>query len=95
MFLGVPFNLVGQATLQAMLAQQAGLQVGELVWMGGDTHVYLNHLEQIEEQVSRKGEPLPKLILSDRAQSIDDYKIEDFEVTGYNPQSAIKAAVAV
>lgn len=95
LLLGNPFNLVGQATLQAMLAQQAGLEVGELVWMGGDVHIYLNHLEQVEEQLSRTPGQLPRLEISNRALSIDDYKIEDFKVIGYNPQEAIKAPVAV
>lgn len=94
MFLGLPFNLVGQALLTSMIAQQAGLKVGELVWAGGDVHVYLNHLDAIDEQLARTPTDLGRFELTDKP-SINDYTIEDFSVTGYHPQETIKAPVAV
>lgn len=94
MFLGLPFNLVGQAVLTAMIAQQAGMEVGELVWSGGDVHVYLNHLDAIDEQLERVPGELPKLTLSHKP-SINSYTIEDFLLDRYNPQESIKAPVAV
>ena len=93
--LGVPFNFAGAVALQLMIAQQAGLEPGRFVWMGGDVHLYLNHLEQAHEQLSRQPRPFPTMRLTRRAASIDDYRIEDFEVTGYEPHAAIKADVAV
>jgi thymidylate synthase len=95
LLLGAAFNYVGATALQLMLAQQADLQPGELVWVGGDCHLYLNHLDQAREQITRDPRPLPTMRLKRRAQSIDDYKIEDFEVGGYSPHAAIKADVAV
>lgn len=95
LLLGAPFNYVGAVALQLMLAQQAGLQPGEFVWAGGDVHLYLNHLEQAKEQLSREPRPLPQMRLTRNAASIDDYRIEDFEVEGYDPHPAIKADVAV
>lgn len=94
-FLGMAFNLVGATALQLMLAQQAGLHVGELIWVGGDVHLYLNHLNQAREQLTREPRPFPRMRLTRHAASIDDYRIEDFEVEGYSPHSAIKADVAV
>jgi thymidylate synthase len=93
--LGLPFNLTGAVALQAMLAQQAGLRLGEFVWMGGDVHLYLNHLDAAREQLSRTPRPLPRLTLTPRADSIDAYRIEDFVVEGYDPHPPIKADVAV
>ncbi|NDV52855.1 thymidylate synthase [Salipiger sp. PrR003] len=93
--LGLAFNLVGQSVLHLMLAQQAGLKPGEMVWMGGDTHVYSNHFEQVREQLTREPRPLPKMTLARKAASIDDYRIDDFVVEGYNPHPPIKAPVAV
>ena len=95
LLLGAPFNYVGATALQLMLAQQADLQPGELVWVGGDCHLYLNHLDQAREQITRHPRPFPNMRLNRRAQTIDDYKIEDFEVGGYSPHAAIKADVAV
>ena len=92
--LGLPFNWVGATALQLMLAQQAGLAPGELVWMGGDVHLYLNHLDQAEMQLTRAPRLAPRMTLERRG-SIDDYRIEDFAVTGYDPHPPIKAAVAV
>lgn len=94
-FLGLPFNLVGASALQLMLAQQSGLTPGELVWMGGDVHLYLNHLDQAVEQVARTPRHFPMLRLTTHPESIDDYRIEDFTVEGYEPYAAIKADVAV
>ena len=93
--LGVPFNFAGAVALQMMLAQQAGLEPGNFVWMGGDVHLYLNHIEQAKEQLSRDPRPFPTMRLTRHAASIDDYAIEDFEVTGYEPHAAIHADVAV
>ena len=93
--IGAPFNFVGAAALQLMLAQQSDLQPGELVWVGGDSHLYLNHLDQAREQLTRVPRTLPKMRLVRRATSIDDFKIDDFEVVGYDPYPPIKADVAV
>lgn len=93
--LGLPFNLTGAVALQAMLAQQAGLRLGDFVWMGGDVHLYLNHLDAAREQLSRSPRPLPRLTLASRADSIDAYRIEDFVIEGYDPHPPIKADVAV
>lgn len=95
LLLGAPFNFVGAAALTLMLAQQAGLEPGELVWMGGDVHLYLNHLDQAREMISREPRPWPTMRLTRHAASIDDYRIEDFEVEGYSPHAAIHAEVAV
>jgi thymidylate synthase len=95
LLLGVSFNWVGATALQLMLAQQTGLSPGEFVWMGGDVHLYLNHVEQAKEQLTREPRPFPKMRLVRHAASIDDYRIEDFEVEGYAPHAAIKAEVAV
>jgi thymidylate synthase len=92
--LGLPFNWIGAAALQLMLAQQAGLTPGELVWMGGDVHLYLNHLQQAEEQLAREPRPAPRMMLQSAA-GIEDYRIENFAVEDYDPHPAIKAAVAV
>jgi thymidylate synthase len=93
--LGAPFNFVGAVALQMMLAQQAGLELGDFVWMGGDVHLYLNHVEQAREQLSRKPRPWPTMRLTRKPENIDGYRIEDFEVTGYEPHAAIHAEVAV
>lgn len=95
LLLGAPFNFTGAVALQLMLAQQAGLQPGEFVWMGGDVHLYLNHLDQAREQLSRTPRPFPRLSLARKADSIDGYRIEDFVLEGYDPHPPIKADVAV
>ncbi len=92
---GKPFNICQQAVLLAMVAQQVDMDVGELVWAGGDVHIYLNHLDAIREQLSREPRPFPTLRLLRRPDSIDDYRIEDFEVSDYEPHAAIAAEVAV
>jgi thymidylate synthase len=93
--LGLPFNLWSAALLQRMLAQQADLEPGEFVWMGGDVHLYLNHAELIEEQLTREPQGRPRLEIVRRPASMFDYRIEDFEVTNYTPLGALKAPVAV
>jgi len=95
LLLGAPFNFVGAAALQLMLAQQAGLQPGELVWVGGDVHLYSNHLEQAREQLAREPRTPPTMRLARAAANIDDYRIDDFSVEGYAPHAAIRAEVAV
>jgi thymidylate synthase len=94
-FLGVPFNIASYALLTHILAQQAELAVGELVWTGGDCHLYLNHLEQADTQLARTPQPLPTLALLRRPGDIGDYRYEDFQVVGYEPLAAIRAPVAV
>ena len=93
--LGLPFNLWSAALLTVMLAQQAGLEPGELVWLGGDTHLYLNHAELVETQLSREPQGDPRLEIARTPASIFDYAIEDFTVGGYDPHPPIKAPVAV
>lgn len=95
LLLGSPFNFTGATALQLMLAQQAGLVPGELVWMAGDVHLYLNHLDQAREQLGRQPRPFPRMTLVRHAASIDDYRIGDFQVDGYDPHPAIRADVAV
>ena len=94
-FLGVPFNIASYALLTHMLAQQCDLDVGELVWTGGDCHVYDNHREQVETQLTRDPYPYPTLVLRRRPPSIFDYEFEDVEVVGYRHHPAIRAPVAV
>jgi thymidylate synthase len=93
--LGLPFNLWGAALFTRMLAQQCDLEAGELVWMGGDTHLYLNHADLVEAQLARVPDGAPTLNILRRADSIFGYRIEDFAVSGYAPQAAISAPVAV
>lgn len=93
--LGLPFNLWSAALLQRMVAQQTGLQPGELVWMGGDTHLYLNHAHLIEQQLARSPRGRPRLEIRRHPATIFDYRIEDFAVHGYTPHPPIAAPVAV
>ena len=93
--LGLPFNLWSAALFVRMLAQQSGLEPGELVWMGGDVHLYRNHAALVEKQLSRTPSGEPRLELVRRPASMFDYRIEDFEVTGYRPAAPISAPVAV
>jgi thymidylate synthase len=94
-FLGVPFNIASYALLTHILAQQSDLKVGELVWTGGDCHLYLNHLEQADIQLTRTPGRPPTLALLRRPDDVADYRFEDFRVLGYEPQAAIRAPVAV
>ncbi|WP_068076424.1 thymidylate synthase [Novosphingobium lentum] len=93
--LGFAFNAWSAALFIRMLAQQCDLEPGELVWMGGDVHLYLNHADLVEEQLARVPSGSPRMAILRRPASIFDYRIEDFEVTGYKPGAAISAPVAV
>lgn len=94
-FLGLPFNVASLATLVLMLAQQSDLLPGEIVVSTGDSHLYVNHLDQVREQLSREPRALPELVIKRRPDSIYDYRFEDFELTGYDPHPHISAPVAV
>ena len=94
-FLGVPFNIASYALLTHMMAQQADLEVGDFIWTGGDVHLYSNHLEQADLQLTRQPRPLPRLAIKRRPSSIFDFRYEDFEIVGYEAEAHIKAAVAV
>ena len=94
-FLGVPFNIASYALLTHMIAQQANLGVGDFIWTGGDCHLYLNHLEQADEQLSREPLPLPRLAIRRRPDSLFDYRFEDFEILNYESHPHIAAKVAV
>ncbi|MAY15423.1 MAG: thymidylate synthase [Oceanospirillaceae bacterium] len=94
-FLGVPFNIASYALLVYMVAQQCDLQVGDFVWTGGDVHLYANHLEQTDLQLSREPMALPKLVIQRNPDSLFDYKFEDFVIEGYESHPHIKAPVAI
>ena len=93
--LGVPFNIASYALLTHMLAQQCDLEAGEFIWTGGDCHLYLNHLEQADLQLTRAPYPLPRLTIRRRPPCLFDYAFEDFEILGYQSHSAIKAPIAI
>ncbi len=95
MFLGVPFNIASYALLTMMVAKECNLELGDFVWTGGDTHIYNNHFEQVNLQLSRTPKALPTMNILRKAPSIFDYKFEDFELVGYDPHPAIKAQVSV
>ena len=94
-FLGVPFNIASYALLLMMMAQVTGLKPGEFIHTTGDTHLYLNHLEQVQLQMTREPRPLPKMKINPNVKSIFDFKYEDFELTDYDPHPHIKGVVAV
>ncbi len=94
-FLGVPFNIASYALLTHMIAQQTHLKVGEFIWTGGDCHLYLNHLEQVEKQLDRDPLPLPTLAIKRHPESIFDYTFDDFEALNYESHPHIPAAIAV
>ncbi|ADG98449.1 thymidylate synthase [Segniliparus rotundus DSM 44985] len=94
LFLGVPFNIASYALLTHMMAQQAGLHVGDFVWTGGDCHLYRNHLDQAREQIARTPYPYPRLELRQRP-SVFEYEYEDIQIVDYRSHPAIKAPVAV
>ena len=94
-FLGVPFNIASYALLTHMLAQQCDLRVGDLIWTGGDCHIYSNHTEQVALQLTRAPHAYPSLSIKRKPASIFDYEYEDFEVLDYAHHPTIKAPVAV
>jgi thymidylate synthase len=95
LFLGVPFNIASYALLTHMVAQQCELDVGDFVWTGGDCHLYVNHLEQVDMQLARTPYPLPRLRIARKPPSIFDYRYEDFAIVDYQCHPALKAPVAV
>lgn len=95
LFLGVPFNLASYALLTHLVAAQTGLQVGDLIWSGGDCHLYLNHLDAAQLQLSRTPYPLPQLVLERWPAALEEYRYEDFKIVNYQHHAAIKAPVAV
>ncbi len=96
-FLGVPFNIASYALLTMIIAQVTDLEPGEFVWTGGDTHLYSNHMEQVEIQLARRNEarPMPTMKINPAKKDINDFVIEDFELIGYDPMDSIKAPIAV
>lgn len=94
-FLGVPFNIASYALFTMMIAQECNLELGDFVWTGGDTHIYSNHFEQVNKQLSRTPKSLPTMKLNPEIKSIFDFKFEDFQLENYDPYPGIKAPVAV
>lgn len=94
-FLGVPFNIASYALFTMMIAQVCGYEAGEFIHTLGDAHIYTNHLEQVDLQLSRKPKVLPKMLINPNVKNILDFKYEDFSLTGYNPDPAIKAPIAI
>ena len=94
-FLGVPFNIASYALLCMMMAQVCGLQPGEFIHTTGDTHLYLNHIEQAKLQLTREPRPLPTMTINPDVKNIFDFRYEDFQLVGYDPHPHIKAEVSV
>ncbi|MPM46998.1 Thymidylate synthase [bioreactor metagenome] len=94
-FLGVPFNIASYALFTMMIAQVCGYEAGEFIHTLGDAHIYTNHLEQVDLQLSRKPKVLPKMLINPNVKNILDFKYEDFSLTGYDPDPAIKAPIAI
>ncbi|HCH33994.1 MAG: Thymidylate synthase [Candidatus Saccharibacteria bacterium GW2011_GWC2_48_9] len=95
LFLGVPFNIASYALLTMMIAQVTGLKVGEFIHTFGDAHIYLNHMNQVDEQLSREPRPLPTMTINPAIKDIDDFTYDDFTLENYNPHPPIKAQIAV
>jgi thymidylate synthase len=94
-FLGVPFNIASYSLLTMMIAQVCDLEPGEFIWTGGDVHIYLNHLNQVKEQLSREPKTLPRLKINPEVKDIFNFKFDDFKIEDYNPHPTIKAPIAV
>ncbi len=95
LFLGVPFNIASYSLLTMMIAHVTGLSLGEFIHTFGDAHIYLNHVQQVETQLSRQPRALPRMLLNEKVTSIYEFKYEDFILAGYDPYPAIAAPIAI
>jgi len=94
-FLGLPFNLASYSLLMHMIAQQCNLRVGKFLWIGGDVHLYVNHINLARIQLSRKPKDLPIIVFNRKPCSISDYQFKDFKIINYHPHPVIKAEIAI